>query len=121
MMSSITGFETGPLATLRRMQLCYPHMNAELHHYDEPTGRDGGLLSLYRRAGLQVVHFPADDPAHDLTARDAFEPGLEALTENVAQSLPNLEAPTVIHCSAAIDPSPPLAARLAFLYETGQL
>jgi hypothetical protein len=95
--------------------------HAELRHYDEPTGHDGGLLSPYRRAGLQAVHFPADDPAHDLTARDAFETGLEALTEDVARSLPKLEPPTVIHCSAAIDRSPPLAARLAFLCETGQL
>ena len=95
--------------------------NKELHHYDGPTADDGGLLSLYSRAGLQVAHFPADDPAHDLTARNAFEAGVDDLAVEVARALRSLALPAVVHCSAAIDRSPPLAARIAFLAEVDSL
>lgn len=89
----------------------------ELHHYDGPTAGDGGLLSLYARAGLRVAHFPADDPAHDLTAQAAFNAAVDRLSCEVADALRALARPAVMHCSAAIDRSPPVAARIAFLLE----
>jgi hypothetical protein len=64
--------------------------NKELEHYAAPTGSDGGLLSVYRTAGLEVQHFPADDPAHDLTARAAFEAAVDELSTEVAQRLVTL-------------------------------
>jgi len=93
----------------------------ELHHYDNPALADGGLLALYTRAGLQVAHLPADDPAHDLTARAAFDAAVDDLSTEVAGILGSLALPAVIHCSAAIDRSPPVAARIAALFEVGQL
>lgn len=93
----------------------------ELRHYDNPALADGGLLGLYTRAGLQVVHLPADDPAHDLTARAAFDAAVDDLSTEVAGILGSLALPVVIHCSAAIDRSPPVAARIAVLFEVGQL
>lgn len=91
--------------------------NKELDHYEEPTASAGGLLSLYRAAGLEVVHFPADDPAHDLTAEAAFDAGVEALSSEVAQVLRIIPKPAAMLCSAAIDRSPPVAAWVAFLRE----
>ena len=57
--------------------------NKELAHYDAPTSSDGGLLALYRRRGLDVVHLPSDDPAHDVTARDAFEAAVDGIAVEV--------------------------------------
>jgi protein-tyrosine phosphatase len=93
----------------------------ELAHYDAPTASDGGLLALYRGRGLSVVHFPADDPAHDVTARDAFEAAVDVIAVEVAEALRQVPLPAVIHCSAAIDRSPPVAARVACLAEVGAL
>jgi hypothetical protein len=95
--------------------------NKELAHYDLPTADDGGLLSLYRAAGLQTAHFPADDPAHDLTAHAAFDAAVDYLADEVADGLQRLPLPAVLHCSAAIDRSPPVAARIAFLAEIDAL
>jgi hypothetical protein len=92
--------------------------NKELFHYEAPTGRDGGLLALYARAGLEVVHMPADDPAHDVTAKAAFDESVDDIARNVAGQLERLPLPAVLHCSAAIDRSPPVAARVAFQVET---
>jgi predicted protein tyrosine phosphatase len=91
--------------------------NRELHHYDRPTASDGGLLLLYKAAGLEVEHVPADDPAHDLTAQAAFDEAVDGLSADLVGTLRALPQPTVIHCSAAIDRSPPVAARIAFLAE----
>lgn len=93
----------------------------ELDHYAAPLGNDGGLLSLYRAAGLEVVHLRADDPAHDLTARAAFNEAVDDLSKEMAQRLDTLRPPAVLHCSAAIDRSPPVAARAAFLAQAGAL
>ena len=93
----------------------------ELAHYDGPAGGDGGLLSLYRQAGLQIEHFPADDPAHDLTARAEFDAAVDELSIEVADAVRSLASPAVLHCSAAIDRSPPVAARVAFLAEVDEL
>lgn len=89
--------------------------NKELEHYAAPTGREGGLLSVYRNVGLQVEHLPADDPAHDLTARAAFQAAVDELSTQVDQRLLLLPPPAVLHCSAALDRSPPVAARVAVL------
>lgn len=93
--------------------------NKELNHYAAPTGSDGGLLAVYRNAGLDVHHLPADDPAHDLTARAAFDAAADELSLRVAQRLATLPPATALHCSAAIDRSPPVAARVAFLARVG--
>jgi protein-tyrosine phosphatase len=93
----------------------------ELAHYDLPAGHDGGLLALYGTAGLHTAHVPADDPAHDLTARAAFAAAVDDLAAAVAERLSGLPRPVVMHCSAAIDRAPPVAARLAFLAELNEL
>ena len=93
--------------------------DTELRHYDVPTIQEGGLLSLYRAHGLAVAHFPADDPAHDVRAKHAFDEGVDAIADRVAERLEHLPHPAVMHCSAAIDRSPPVAARVAYLHEVG--
>jgi predicted protein tyrosine phosphatase len=93
--------------------------NKELQHYAAAVPGDGGLLSAYREAGLDVHHLPADDPAHDLTARAAFDAAVDELSTVVAQLLGTLRVPALLHCSAAIDRSPPVAARVAFLALVG--
>jgi protein-tyrosine phosphatase len=95
--------------------------NKELGHYYAPTCEIGGLLALYRAAGLLTAHFPADDPAHDLTARGAFDEAVDHLAAAVARDLRRLPLPAVLHCSAAIDRSPPVASRVAFMAEVDML
>ncbi len=95
--------------------------NKELAHYDEPTASNGGLLALYGGRGLIVVHLAADDPAHDVTSRDAFEAAVDGIAVEVAEALRHVPLPAVIHCSAAIDRSPPVAVRVACLAEVGAL
>jgi protein-tyrosine phosphatase len=95
--------------------------NKELAHYDEPAASEGGLLALYRARGLDVVHLPADDPAHDMTAQEAFEAAVDGIAAEVAEALRHVPLPAVIHCSAAIDRSPPVAARIAYLADVGAL
>jgi predicted protein tyrosine phosphatase len=93
--------------------------NKELQHYAAALPGDGGLLSAYRDAGLDVHHLPADDPAHDLTARAAFDAAVDELSTVVAELFGTLPVPALLHCSAAIDRSLPVAARVAFLALVG--
>lgn len=95
--------------------------NKELAHYEAPTAQHGGLLGLYRALGLDVEHLPADDPAHDTTAKAAFDAAVDEIGERVTDSLRRLPLPALIHCSAAIDRSPPVAARVAFAHDCGML
>jgi len=68
--------------------------NKELQRYAAAVPGDGGLLSVYREAGLDVHHLPADDPAHDLTARAAFDAAVDdELSRVVAQLLGTVRAP----------------------------
>jgi hypothetical protein len=67
--------------------------------------------------GLRVAHFPADDPAHDLTAAAAFYEGVDKLASRVVGALRELPLPALMHCSAASDRSPPVAARVAVAIE----
>jgi protein-tyrosine phosphatase len=91
----------------------------ELAHYELSTASDGGLLALYEARGLHVVHFPADDPAHDVMARDAFDAAVDEIAFKTYEALREIPLPAVIHCSAAIDRSPPVAARVKFRFEVG--
>lgn len=95
--------------------------NKELAHYEAPTASDGGLLALYENRGLRVAHFPADDPAHDVTARGAFNAAVDEIAIKVGEALREVPLPAVMHCSAAIDRSPPVAARVKLLAEVGAL
>ena len=91
--------------------------NKELAHYDAPTSEEGGLLALYKERGLAVEHFPADDPAHDVRAMHAFYAAVDTIAGRVAEVVERLPHPAVMHCSAAIDRSPPVAARVELLHE----
>jgi hypothetical protein len=71
------------------------------------------------RSALEVAHLPPDDAAHDLTAQAAFDAAVEELSHEVADAVRALPLPAVLHFSAAIDRSPPVAARVAFLAELG--
>lgn len=92
--------------------------NRELRYYDAATGEDGGLLALYSAGGLGVEHLPFDDPAHDPTDKATFRDAVDALSNQAAEALRELPLPAAMHCSAAIDRCPPVAARVAWLAET---
>lgn len=85
----------------------------ELRRYQAATAGEGGLLGLYERRGLQVTHIPADDPAHDVRARGAFDAAVGEIAREVDEVLEDLPLPAAMHCSAAIDRSPPVAALVA--------
>ena len=62
----------------------------------------GGLLEYYKRRGLEVRHQPTTD----------YQRPSEELMENVLSDFDELTPPVLLHCSAAIDRTVPVAAFL---------
>jgi hypothetical protein len=91
------------------MTLMHPK---ELKYY-EPMGlHSEGLLGLYRSAGFQVEHIPWADPAHAATAWDraVLMEQLDRVRNDSLAAFLKLPKPVLLHCSAAIDRSPPVIA-----------
>ena len=89
--------------------ICLMH-KTELAYYDELALGSDNLLEFYRASGFSVSHIEWEDPAHSKTqpaliARKRNEVRARAL--DVYDVLPK---PTLIHCSAGIQRSAPVAA-----------
>jgi hypothetical protein len=72
---------------------------------------EGGLLGAYREARLAVLHIPVFDEVHPEDAQ-----GCEVLGESVFsrayKGFQELPKPVLLHCSAGIDRSSPIAAQI---------
>lgn len=83
----------------------------ELRHY---AGLDLGaqdLIDLYRKSGFQVRHIPWEDPAHrPASAGYSFQRELTRIRAEALQAFDELPKPVLLHCSAGIDRSSPVAA-----------
>lgn len=89
----------------------------ELTYYETAMDSHGGLLGLYRLRGLEVVHLPTDDPAHDVRAAEGFATAVDEIADKAMDALRRVPLPALMHCSAAVDRSPPVAGRITFLIE----
>ena len=83
----------------------------ELKHYARLDLGGVDLIEAYRHAGFEVAHIPWDDPAHrpELT-RATFEEELGRIRGEALKQFDELPKPVVLHCSAGIDRSSPVAA-----------
>ena len=61
---------------------------------------EGGLLGYYESRGLVVRHFPTTD----------YQRPPESLMEDVFAAYEELPKPVLLHCSAGIDRTTPVAA-----------
>lgn len=92
----------------------------ELRHYEYLDLGAANLIELYRREGFYVKHLPWDDPAH----RSSFGPTLfadelERVRVEALRAFDDLPKPVLLHCSAGIDRSSPVAAFIFVMREKG--
>lgn len=70
-----------------------------------------GLLGAYREAGLTVVHIPVFDEVHPDDTEGSMVLG-EAVFNKAFECFTHLPKPVLLHCSAGIDRSSPVAAQI---------
>lgn len=94
-----------------RSVICLSHAK-ELAHYEDALSHHGGLLGLYQSRGWKVRHIPWVDPAHEATpeARERVMQEVKRIKREALSAFEELEKPVLMHCSAGIDRSPPVAA-----------
>lgn len=90
--------------------ICLMHPK-ELRHYARLDLGAADLIDLYRKESLEVRHIPWDDPAHrPLSEKASFEGELVRVREEALSAFDALPKPVLLHCSAGIDRSSPVAA-----------
>ncbi len=80
----------------------------ELGHYRQLLPDGMSLIDYYVSMGFPVSHVPWSDPAHSGYAD--FEAEVEAKRPVLLDAYDQLPKPVLVHCSAAIDRSPPVVA-----------
>lgn len=84
----------------------------ELDHYRHLFPEGGDLVDYYKSEGFNVYHLPWSDPAHSGYAN--FEEEVKEKRPILLQVYDSLPKPVLVHCSAAIDRSPPVVAYVVF-------
>lgn len=83
----------------------------ELCHYAQLDLGAQDLIDLYRKSGFEVRHIPWEDPAHrSASVHYSFQEELTRIRAEALQSFDELPDPVLLHCSAGIDRSAPVAA-----------
>lgn len=80
----------------------------ELAHYEQLLPVGVSLIDYYRSVGFQVHHLPWSDPAH--SGYSTFHAEIEEKRPVLLEVYDQLPKPILVHCSAAIDRSPPVVA-----------
>jgi protein tyrosine phosphatase (PTP) superfamily phosphohydrolase (DUF442 family) len=88
----------------------------QLRRYRGLRGMRDGLLALYQKRGIDVAHVPCPDPRHESVKKG----WLEGIRPLAYQSFLELPKPVLLHCSAGIDRSSPVAAHIVRLVTAGQ-
>jgi hypothetical protein len=83
----------------------------ELRHYAKLDLGAQDLIDLYRKEGFEVRHIPWEDPAHrPASERASFSDELARVRVKALCAFDVLPKPVLLHCSAGIDRSSPVAA-----------
>lgn len=83
----------------------------ELRHYAQLDLGAQDLIDFYRKSGFEVRHIPWEDPAHrPSSAGYSFQEELIRIREEALRAFDDLPKPVLLHCSAGIDRSSPVAA-----------
>ena len=83
--------------------------NWQLRRYIGLPGMDGSLLTLYESRGLEVRQVACPDPQHEKVEKG----WLEQIKPQAYEAFLGLTKPVLLHCSAGIDRSSPVAAYIA--------
>jgi hypothetical protein len=93
-----------------RSLICLMHPK-EVLHYAELDLDGENLIGFYRKAGFAVRHIPWEDPAHRSSGeRRSFPDECARVSEEALAAFDALKKPVLLHCSAGIDRSSPIAA-----------
>lgn len=97
-----------------RSIICLSHPN-ELQYYDGLNLHPDGLLGYYESCGLVVCRLPWPDPAHSRTPEERARrmAKVHEIKQQAMAAFEKLPKPVLLHCSAGIDRSPPVAAFIA--------
>jgi len=82
----------------------------ELRHYDNIDFGAPSLIELYSKEGFEVRHIPWDDPVHISITEGDFHRELMLIRKEALKAFDELSKPVLLHCSAGIDRSLPVAA-----------
>jgi len=84
----------------------------EVAHYRMLDLGATDLHAAYSAHGLTVVHIPWDDPAHRAHDEHSFHVELARVASEALKAYEQLPKPVLLHCSAGIDRSSPIATHL---------
>jgi hypothetical protein len=92
----------------------------ELRHYEAVDLGATDLIAFYEKEGFRVCHIPWEDPAHRLPSqRLSFQEELARVRVESLTAFDKLPKPVLLHCSAGIDRSAPVAAFI-FLHRSSE-
>jgi hypothetical protein len=84
---------------------------SEIKHYDKVVIEAPNIIDLYRKGGYKVSHIPWDDPAHRPPEDNYnFKDELIRVRTSALEAYDGLPKPVLLHCSAGVDRSSPIAA-----------
>jgi len=89
----------------------------ELRHYARLDLGAEDLIAFYLKSGFKVRHIPWEDPAHrSPSGRFSFQEELARIRTEALCAFDELPKPVLLHCSAGIDRSSPVAAYIWYIW-----
>ncbi len=93
--------------------ICLMH-ERDLDYYNSLDLSANNLIDFYEKKGFKVKHIPWEDPQHRKTEPKLIEKKLKKVRSEALIAYNDLPKPVLIHCSAGIDRSAPVAAFIWF-------